>query len=610
MEEKFTIRKDRIKNIAIIFLAVMLVLTFFSNSILNHSLPEVATQYVQSGSITQKVRGTGAVVANDPYQVTVKDSRVIASVAVKNGDTVEKGQVLYYLEETESAELKEAQKQLDDLILSYTSSLLSGEISNQSYINVQNGNISSVGVYQAKIEAARQKVETAEETLASLERQLAGVNNSSSIEATETQLATAEKNMNQAEADMNSAKENVTTLEGKLAAIPSNIDDLVNSAVLAEEIAKTEYDGTRETLLVAINTTVEPDITAEEFAEYTFEEIAALASENNAMTQLAAMQEKYDAYVEKKAESDSAKEQQSQKTTLTTKLSKAKTTYQNAVNKYNECKTTYTNLSNTLSQQNGSNSQLKADLEMKKMDAQSALDDAKAEQSQLLVDISSELDLANQNSIIAEKQAEIEKMRSEMEGTTIVAPIAGTVSGISMIAGETTSPDESVATIQPEGKGFTLSFAVTNEQAAKIKVGDAAEVANSWYYDDVKAIVTRIRPDTEEPGKKKLIEFQVEGSVQEGENLSLSVGQSAGDYDVIVPNSAIREDKNGKFVLIINEKRTPFGNRYIAKKVPVEVLASDEMQSAIMSELEGYEYVITTTNKPVEAGDQVRLAEN
>ena len=47
MNENVSKRRDWIKNVAIIFLTVMLVLTFFSNTIMNYSLPEVATQYVQ-----------------------------------------------------------------------------------------------------------------------------------------------------------------------------------------------------------------------------------------------------------------------------------------------------------------------------------------------------------------------------------------------------------------------------------------------------------------------------------------------------------------------------------------------------------------------------------
>ena len=94
-EEKKPNRKDLIKNIAIIFLSIMLVLTFFSNTIMNYSLPEVATSMVEPGSVTTKIRGTGTLMADDPYKVTIQESRVIASVAVKEGDVVEKGQVLF-----------------------------------------------------------------------------------------------------------------------------------------------------------------------------------------------------------------------------------------------------------------------------------------------------------------------------------------------------------------------------------------------------------------------------------------------------------------------------------------------------------------------------------
>ena len=45
IEEKVK-KRGWIKNVAIIFLSVLLVLTFFSNTIMNHSLPEVSAQYV------------------------------------------------------------------------------------------------------------------------------------------------------------------------------------------------------------------------------------------------------------------------------------------------------------------------------------------------------------------------------------------------------------------------------------------------------------------------------------------------------------------------------------------------------------------------------------
>ena len=88
------------------------------------------------------------------------------------------------------------------------------------------------------------------------------------------------------------------------------------------------------------------------------------------------------------------------------------------------------------------------------------------------------------------------------------------------------------------------------------------------------------------------------------------MGQKSANYDLIVPNSAIREDNNGKFILKVDSKQSPLGTRYTATRVDVEVLASDDTQSAISGALYGHEFVITTSTKPVEAGKLIRLADN
>ena len=52
-------KRELIKTIAIIFLVILLLLTFFSNTIMNRSLPEVATQSIVGGTINAKIRGSG-----------------------------------------------------------------------------------------------------------------------------------------------------------------------------------------------------------------------------------------------------------------------------------------------------------------------------------------------------------------------------------------------------------------------------------------------------------------------------------------------------------------------------------------------------------------------
>ena len=89
--------REWVKNAAIIFLAVLLVLTFFSNTIMNRSLPEVATAYIQSDSITAKVRGTGKVESQGVYEVKAAETREVRAVMIKSGQKVESGDVLFVL---------------------------------------------------------------------------------------------------------------------------------------------------------------------------------------------------------------------------------------------------------------------------------------------------------------------------------------------------------------------------------------------------------------------------------------------------------------------------------------------------------------------------------
>ena len=42
------------------------------------------------------------------------------------------------------------------------------------------------------------------------------------------------------------------------------------------------------------------------------------------------------------------------------------------------------------------------------------------------------------------------------------------------------------------------------------------------------------------------------GDVSVGDNYTLSIGQQSSNYDYIVPTSCIREDSNGKFILIVD----------------------------------------------------------
>ena len=665
MNENVSKRRDWIKNVAIIFLAVMLVLTFFSNTIMNYSLPEVATQYVQRGTITAKIRGTGNVEATDPYNVMVKESRVISSVAVKQGDTVEKDQVLYYLEDAESDELKKAEDELEDLELTYMKGLFGGSVSPEIINKVASGNTDSFASYQAKVTDMQNRLDNAKKRVDECQKALDDVTLQSTVNTNNAGVSTIPDELakDQASTDLAKAQEafnnykakKVAELTNEISEVQKQITDLETLVNSAESIAGSvsgttgtsggidAYTQQRNAAKRVVDSKLEAIYNAaksnENSVSYSGEkDINSLKNwitENNKEADYQTMLAEYDAalaqynitvntfnevsgqlsgYESNKSALNNAKQRLSD---LQSKLAEVNAitvssneSVQDAQNRLDQATRNITEITSANKQSSTAYQNKIANAEAALKNAQAVYELLKQEQTDLAADINAELDLSKASKDIAQKKEEIAKLKEKSMGSAIKAPVAGTVTSLAYVAGEATKPEEAAAVIQVEGKGFTVSFSVTNEQAKKVQVGDVADLQNAWYYEDAKAVLSAIKPDPESAGQKKLLVFDVTGSsIQAGQSLSLSVGQKSAEYELVVPNSAIREDSNGKFILIVESKSGPISNRYIATRVDVEVLASDDNNTAISAGLYGYEYVITTSTKPVEAGKQVRLNE-
>lgn len=563
-------RREWVKNAAIIFLSVMLVLTFFSNTFMNYSLPEVAAQYVQSGTITAKIRGTGTVESGDPYNVKISETRTISNVLVKTGDKVEKGAPLLLLEDKESKELTDAQAALDKAMLDFELALLSGDISNSAFQNVQNGNVASLNTYQSRIVAAEAEIDKWQKQV---EEATTAIN----------QLKTAQVNVDAGGAPDTSSEQNKVNV----AQAALNSDEI---KIAKDKIS--EWQAAQATCQATIdkyNENIASSVSGNGFVNQVTEDEYQLAVKNR--DQYQSLINERQAFINNNPDKVKAYDE---KVKALADANKALTEKQNS-------KTNTTN-SLTVQTQNWQTELDKRNIQLK------AAQDTK---EQLLKDISTELNLDYQLDSLKKQRDDIAKLQENAVGASIEAPISGTITSVTVKAGDEAQPDTALVTMQPEGKGFTMSFSVTNDQAKRLSVGDKADLVNSWRYSDMDITLASIKPDTTDPGQKKLLTFDITGDeVTPGQSLNVSVGQKSANYDLIVPNSAIREDSNGKFILIVESKSSPLGNRYVATRVDVEVLASDDTQSAVSGALYGYEFVITTSTQPVEAGKLVRLANN
>ncbi len=81
------------------------------------------------------------------------------------------------------------------------------------------------------------------------------------------------------------------------------------------------------------------------------------------------------------------------------------------------------------------------------------------------------------------------------------------------------------------------------------------------------------------------------------------------EYEQMIPLSALREDVNETYCLVLAEEEQMLGTVQTAKKVPVTVLEKDAKNAAITSTLSIEDKVIVSSEKYVAEGDRVRLKE-
>ena len=621
-------KREWVKTVAIIFLAVMLVLTFFSNTIMNHSLPEVATANVTSGTINAKIRGQGTVSANETYDVTIKQTRKVASIKVKAGQEVAAGDVLFTLEAEESDELKQAQADLESMELNYEKSLIA-----------------------ASTEAAREnrEVQKLQETYNDLLAQYHQYSNKDASQIAKEKAA-ADAKLKELQADSKTAQSDYearvaekTELEAEASELKTHIASLKAVMDKQDEIVAAQdtlyqdqirylNDYNRLMELAGQNPQVAMSYARypEQFANMlTEQDLAGTTGDSKtADPKLARAQEIATAYTTLTKDQSNIDSLTAERDNMIYDIdgvrdySQVESEYRYAYNEYDAVKRELDSFDNETSRlkklaedaaQAVTDQQEVVDklasagtLADQVKSAKQALEDKIFEQS--LSDGSS-LDLEAAKKAIDEKKADIEKLTQNADETEVKAKVAGTVSNIAITAGSNANAETPLITLNLTDRGYTVKISVTNDQAKKVRVGDNAELVNYWYGGDIQATLENITNDPQNPGKGRLLVFRLTGDVEPDTNLTLSIGQKSANYDCIVPNSAVRTDSNGTFVLAITVKSSPLGNRYTATRVDVQELAKDDTNTAVTG-LSSGDFVIPTSTKPIEAGTQVRLVDN
>lgn len=538
----------------IAFLVIMGILTFFSNTIMNMTLTQVSTQQVYGATLSSISRASGTLHANSEVKVKAPGEVTIAEVPVYLYQEVEEGAVLATFETSEDhADLDEARKSLQELEkeMEYDARK---PAENSDYYDME------MAVYDAE-----KAVKQAEKNLA------AAKNKDAVVSQTRTDIKAIQDQLTQIEKDK-------TVLESKKQELESRRD----TAYEKIESAKETLTSAQDALASCITDPSDPNFDqaaldqANKDVEDAQKEVEKeQASYNSISDELSSvcsqLVDKEQAYTKKSTELEEKQADLAEFEQITT-VEEAERALKDA----------------------------KHTLQV----ARKTLSDAKTNAG-----ISSDREKDTKEEKLKQKE-DLEKKIKELEDyykiTEIRAPISGTLISINATRGGQCMKGDEMFIIADMNSGMYVDCQVEKKDADTMMVG--AEVRTD-YCDS--AFVDSVRPDPSDPVNSRIVRVSVEGSylVPGAMQISCTISTSNRYYDCVVPKGAVQTDSEGTFIYILLTKNSPLGERYIARKLPVKILAEDSTSYAIEGAGVNMAYCIVRTEKPIKNGEQVRLAQ-
>lgn len=622
-------KKEWIKNAAIVFLIIMLLLTLFSNTIMNYSLPKVSAAYVTKGTITEIVRGSGTVEAGEAFVMKAEEARKIESVLVSKGDHVEKGDVIFNLTETESAELAKAEQDLADKELEYYKALLTSKMTAGKAASVNSGGAASFGYYLNQIDEMQKKIEEAEQKVLEKQAVIDNLGVGKSVEAIrqttdklalDLEKAIATNDQADAQEAFNKWKNSILS-EKELDISKANARIEAAKSTLSDAVVQ-KKSALKQILTAMGSASIATAITAEIIDSKTsISEVTEIYNNLYGAIETAGKVDEFETLFEgfRNVTVPNIADMEAQLAGLQGQKAEINNmTYSSDWQAYKDATERLRSATNQLTVVTAADNKINAEYAAAadyatrdKAAADAELTAIKADYEALINDVTKALDADKLSDDIERKKEEIEKLKEKSMGTTVVAEVSGTIQEVKYVAGESTEAGKDMCTIIPDGKDLSIKISVDKKNAQRVKVGDMASLEDSWAYPDAVLILESITDDMDSQGKSVFLNFSVTSStIKIGTNLTVSMGSTSKDYDAIVPKQAVHNDQSGDFVYVITTKSSPLGDRYYANKVQVNKLGDGDDNSYPVSGVNQGDYVLVSSNKPVEAGKMVRLNED
>lgn len=214
------------------------------------------------------------------------------------------------------------------------------------------------------------------------------------------------------------------------------------------------------------------------------------------------------------------------------------------------------------------------------------------------------------------ERSKLEKQINTLEailqdGGVIYAQKAGTVTKLELEVGSVTPEGTSV--LFADNTQSTMFIAQIQETDGKYATpGTEVLLKPQGNKEPISGLtIESTYKDTENPELINVAVRLPKGILEVGGSADLEILQKSEEYPICVPLSALREENGSYFVLIPIEKKGILGTELVAERADVTVLEKNGSYAALSSDwVYADREFITSTSKPIKAGDRIRLEES
>ncbi|CAG7633649.1 efflux RND transporter periplasmic adaptor subunit [Paenibacillus allorhizosphaerae] len=208
--------------------------------------------------------------------------------------------------------------------------------------------------------------------------------------------------------------------------------------------------------------------------------------------------------------------------------------------------------------------------------------------------------------------------RQLAEFSRITAPVAGIVTEVNAIKGAPVQSGKAAVRIADLSKGLKLKATIASVKAQYVNTGDETELIFSALNNArIIATVIDIRDAVSSSGasassgqeRKELTFLLHDERLKGGETGEFNIVKKTSTFRALLPSDAIREDDQGKYILIVKEKKGPLGSEYAAQRASVQTGDADDSKTSIDNGVTPLDKVIVSSSKPVADGERVLLTD-